>query len=223
MAASPPASPSPPELGLITPNASAALMLAVTIALAVSALSRSELWQPLPPHFVHAAWLAWRAYNSALKSRPRLTSVISGAVISGLGNRIGTGEFGVTTLHFMLWGALVNCISSVWVPIMNSVFAGSKSRWVAVKRTIADQLIMTPLFTALFQVVHGTLQGVSPEDTWTKLCIVFPSACMKAWRFWPPIALVAYTAVPPQLLVVFFSFASLVWNVILTLMHSTRR
>lgn len=217
-ASPPPAPPPPPELGGEA-STSLALMLAVAAVFGMSALSRTELWQPLPPHYVYFGTEAWRRYTAALRTRPRLTSAISGSLISALGNRIGAGSFGRGTLDFMVWGALVAFLSSLWVPLLGAMFAGRTSRWVVLQKTLVDQLVATPLLAALFPLVHGCLQGAPLAEISRRLYATFPAACLRAWRFWPPVAMVAYSVVPQELTVVFFSLASLAWNVLLTLVH----
>ncbi|KAG8463639.1 hypothetical protein KFE25_003912 [Diacronema lutheri] len=221
-AAPPPAPPPPPELSANV-HGSVALVLAVSVLLAVSALSGREVWHPFPPHHVYLAEMAWRSYGSALKSHPRSTSAVSGACISALGNWIGTGALGASTCRFALWGALVSFISSWWVRALNRAFDGRTSRWLVLEKTLVDQMVSVPFFTALFQLVHGTLQGLPPAEIYARLRAGYLVACLAAWRFWPPVVLLAYAYVPQQLTVVFFSSAGLVWNVILTLMHSSSR
>jgi protein Mpv17 len=164
---------------------------------------------------------AWAAYTASLKSRPRLTSAISGGCLAALGNRIGRGEFSVFTLHFAIWGVLVSQISGWWLRTLGSMFAGRQSRALLFEKVFVDQCVTTPLFSALFPIVHGLLQGVEPADIWAGLVGNYGQAVLKGWQFWPAVSLIGQAFVPPQLLVVFFSFASLVWNTLLTIMHSS--
>jgi hypothetical protein len=158
--------------------------------------------------------------RDSLKTRPRLTSAISGACISATANWIGRGTLSIYALHFAIWGALVSLISGWWVGTLGRAFAGRTSRWALVEKCLIDQMVTVPFFSMLFPIVHGLLQGVEPERILQTLVSTYPKSVANGWRFWPPVVLVAYAYVPPHLSAVFFSSASLVWNVMLTLVHS---
>lgn len=186
------------------------IAISIALALAVTAI----VFAP------NAFSSAWAAYNASLKRTPRLTSAVTGACLAALGNRIGRGEFSVFTAHFAIWGVLVSQISGWWLRTLGSMFAGRQSRVLLFEKVFVDQCVTTPLYSALFPIVHGVLQGVEPADIWAGLVRGYPQAVLKGWQFWPAVSLIGQAFVPPQLLVVFFSLASLVWNTLLTIMHS---
>lgn len=178
------------------------------------------MWNPVPPHYAYLAARAWQWYKRMLTQQPRATSSVSGAFLAAMGNRIGCGSYGVSTLKYAIWGLVACNISSTWLSLLDRGFAGASSPKMLLNKIVVDVVVSVALLRLAFQLVHGVLDGTPLDDVVLNIRTNFWAGCMPGWQFWTPIVAVAHLLVPVEIRVVFFSAAALVWNAIQTVLFS---
>ena len=176
----------------------------------------------------------WSEYLEALRVSPLLTksltaglsAVASDALSSALRPRAAhtsTSLLLVRRLRFFLYGLLwTGPTLHAWQRHMEARFPPSPSRRtpaeMALLKAAYDQVTWGPLQNLAFQTFLAlSIERVSGKELKRRLAASFATIQMRAWTFWPVVALAQYRVVPPQLRPLTANIAALSWTVILLL------
>lgn len=167
---------------------------------------------------------AWSWYLSRLREHPLATKCATAGVLAALSDSIAASSrpigapsvraAALRRLRFFLFGALWSGPSlHVWQRCIERHVHGALGWQLVLRKTLVDQTTYGPvqnLMVQAFLCCSVERQGLS--ELLRRLRGGFAAVQLRAWYFWPAVALLNYSAVPPSLRPLSASFASLFWT-----------
>jgi len=178
---------------------------------------------------------AWGWYLSRLRERPLATKCATAGVLAALSDSIAAssrpiaapsaGAAALRRLRFFLFGALWSGPSlHVWQRYIERHIHGALGWQLVLRKTLVDQTTYGPvqnLMVQAFLCCSVERQGLS--ELLRRLRSGFAAVQLRAWSFWPAVALLNYSAVPPSLRPLSASLASLCWTTLLVTWANRKR
>ncbi|CAM9177265.1 unnamed protein product [Phaeothamnion confervicola] len=181
----------------------------------------------------------WEGYQALLETAPLLTKATTAGLIFPAADVIAQyiehrgkdgdssapedGDFNVDfgrVARFAVFGFFVQAPwNHYFYQILDGALPPSPepfSETTAVK-VIVDQFVQAPIFTAIFFVVLGALEGKDPAVVRRTLAGEYKPTMVANWRLWVPASFVNIAYCPPSLRVGFVNIVFFFWSIFLSL------
>lgn len=190
-----------------------------------------------PPRLPDASWLnalvdntvkvPYRAYASALKSRPLLTKALTSLVGFVLGDLIAqhfSHPGAVDVLRAARLGAyglmIDGPVGALWYDALEARVPGNSTRAVLAK-TALDQIVYATIMTVVYFAVIRSLEG-HPELIAPTLSSKFVPTLAANYAIWPLAHLVNFRFVPADYRILYNNVVCVAWLTYLSLLTHTK-
>lgn len=119
------------------------------------------------------------------------------------------------TLDMVIIGGLLSPVVHYWYVALDKVIVGNIHSMV-LKKVLADEIIMSPIFGIAFLGGMAKLDGHSFERCWNEIKLKFWPMYKMDLCVWPAAQAVNFYVVPGQYRVAYVSFVALLWNIFLS-------
>jgi len=167
----------------------------------------------------------WRSYEDALSESPIVTKTMINVIIYLLGDWLSQTLFKDNNiLDFDASRTLRNgFIGACFGPLVHAYYQFSDFIFPVVGmnrfyKIIMDQTIYLVTKCSMYILAVGVLSGESIEESATNVKTKIKGITITAWKFWPLVHCITYSAIPAQHRILWVNCVDLVWNAILASM-----
>ena len=182
-------------------------------------------------------WSCVDAYRRLLATRPFSTQLVTGAVLSLLGDGLAQWRSATTkydparALSFATFDACYRAFQFATFPALIHHCRGHVLRhlwlfgthapalrwWAALEQTLVFQGIIIPLFYyPIFFAVTGLVQGLTARQSWGRARQSFWPCWKLNLRFWLPVQYYMFALLPAAWHIPFTCVMGVIWNIILS-------
>eukprot|EP00873_Tetraselmis_striata_P007392 jgi/Tetstr1/427656/TSEL_017781.t1 len=170
----------------------------------------------------------WQFYNRQLEERPLLTKAVVMALGLALGDILATVVTGTAvclakTLHMAAFGLLFQgpALHFLHRALDAHVLPARPTSAPAVAcKMVVDQLVFSPISTAVFFITMEVFQGNIGCVASTLASRLAPTL-LASYSIWPLALLFNYGFIPPKQRILFINVVTVIWAVVLSLLSSS--
>ncbi|XP_029452189.1 protein Mpv17 isoform X2 [Rhinatrema bivittatum] len=163
----------------------------------------------------------WRSYQILLGRHPWKVQIITTGTLMGIGDVISQqlieqkglkNHNTVRTMKMIGTGlCFVGPVLGTWYRVLDRTIPG-KSKAVALKKMILDQVAFAPCFLGGFLSFVSMLNGLSIEQIWKKLKRDYTDALFVNYYIWPTVQIVNFYFIPLIHRLAVVQFVAIIWN-----------
>ncbi|XP_041360219.1 mpv17-like protein 2 [Gigantopelta aegis] len=112
-------------------------------------------------------------------------------------------------------GLVLGPANHYWYSMLDRFLSGTARRTI-MKKIAADQLVAAPFMGTTFLFAMGLLEGSSFEKSAAEWKEKFPLIYLFDWVLWPPAQFINFTYLPTKYRVLYVSFITLLWDIMLS-------
>lgn len=153
---------------------------------------------------------------------PILVQSVSAGILSMTGDFIAqtmeeTRDFKRSARFFIFGSAFVGPSLALWYRWLNRL---PKGNFGVIAKVALDQFVWSPVGIAFFFGMQGALQGITLDDSYQKLKLVYWDVLKANWTVWPAIQFANFYMVPVNYQSIVVNTVAIGWNAYLSRKNS---
>ncbi|KAF8158941.1 hypothetical protein K438DRAFT_1860649 [Mycena galopus ATCC 62051] len=169
------------------------------------------------------------AYRRAAQTRPYIVQLstslfiwFSGDVLSQSIERSSdpTSSWDIPrTLRALVIGAAAAIPLYHWYNLISKSYTSLPRWWAIAARVSTQQAVFAPLFNAYFFFAQAVLSGSTIAEGAERVRAALPASLLNSLRVWPPVMVVNFAFMPPELRAVLPGFVAVGWQCYLCVLN----
>ncbi|XP_072261235.1 mpv17-like protein 2 [Pyxicephalus adspersus] len=112
-------------------------------------------------------------------------------------------------------GTCLGPVDHYWYILLDRILPSASIRAV-VQKVLTEQILASPIFSALFFMGIGSFEGQTLNGSWNEFQSKFWEMYKAEWCVWPPAQLINFYFLPTKYRVMYVNFITLGWDVYLS-------